>query len=699
MRPSALYPLFADVTTLNGVGPALQKKLLKLLGASRVIDILWQKPGALIDRRMMPRLDEATDQQIITALVEVEEHLPAPPYSRRPYRIICNGEGGTITLVFFSARNDYLEKLLPVGKKRVISGKVEWFEHALQMPHPDYIALPSELDKIRRLEPVYPLTEGISLRMFGKICVEAEKQIPALPEWIEPEYLAAKKWRTFKEALLEIHAPKKEEDLLPSHPARARIAYDELLANQLSLALSRGHIKRSKGLEIKGDGRLINALVRALPFTLTSGQQEAVREILQDMATPNQMIRLLQGDVGSGKTVVALMAMLTAVEAGKQAALMAPTDLLCRQHLKTLTRMLALAGLQDKVVVAILTGKEKGKVREAILEKLQNGSIHMLVGTHALFQDEVVFKNVALVVIDEQHRFGVKQRLALTEKGQKTDVLLMTATPIPRTLTLTFYGDMEVSLLKVKPPGRTPIDTRAVASSRIEEVVERLERVIESGSKAYWVCPLVEESEKSDVVAATDRFTFFKQRLGEKVGLIHGRMKQPEKDEAMLAFMEGRTKLLIATTVIEVGVDVPDATIMVIEHAEQFGLAQLHQLRGRVGRGKEHSACVLLYDESISETGKRRLAVMRETEDGFSIAEEDLMLRGSGEVLGTRQSGMPLFRMAQFPEHAELLLAARDDAKLILHRDATLSTARGLALRSLLYLFEYDTQIQYLKSG
>ncbi|NDF12732.1 MAG: ATP-dependent DNA helicase RecG [Proteobacteria bacterium] len=604
-----------------------------------------------------------------------------------------------ITLVFFNARGDYLEKLLPVGQKRVISGKVEWFEHALQMPHPDYIALPKDLEKIRRLEPVYPLTQGISLKMFGKILEAAEKNMPDLPEWIEPEFMHMKKWQSWKQALLSLHTPKTEEDLLPANLARARLAYDELLANQLALALSRGHVKKSSGTSIKGNGVLTNALIRALPFTLTAGQQTAVKEIVEDMGAPTRMIRLLQGDVGSGKTVVALMAMLTAVEAGKQAALMAPTDLLCRQHLKTLTHMVMAAGLTDRVNIVLLTGKEKGKTREAILDKLRNGKIQILVGTHALFQEEVGFREVSLVVIDEQHRFGVKQRLALTEKGSKTDVLLMTATPIPRTLTLTFYGDMEVSLLKEKPPGRTPIDTRTVPASRMEEVVERLEHALQEGSKAYWVCPLVEESEKSDLAAATDRFEYFRKRLGDTVGLIHGRMKQAEKDETMLAFLEGRIQLLVATTVIEVGVDVPDATIMVIEHAERFGLAQLHQLRGRVGRGKDHSACVLLYGEPISETGKRRLAVMRETEDGFRIAEEDLMLRGSGEVLGTRQSGMPLFRVAQFPEHGELLLAARDDAKLILHRDSALATARGLALRNLLYLFEYDTQIQYLKSG
>jgi ATP-dependent DNA helicase RecG len=407
------------------------------------------------------------------------------------------------------------------------------------------------------------------------------------------------------------------------------------------------------------------------------------------------MLRLLQGDVGSGKTVVALLAMARAVEAGGQAALMAPTEILARQHLATVAPLAERAGLRT----AILTGREKGRERSDTLAGLADGSIDIVIGTHALFQEAVTFQNLAFAVVDEQHRFGVHQRLAMTAKGDAPDMLVMTATPIPRTLVLTAFGDMDVSKLTEKPAGRQPVRTVTLPMERLSELVGRIRDAVTEGQKIYWICPLVEESEEAKLMSAQERYDALKPVFGDRLGLVHGRMKGADKDAAMRAFKEGETRVLVATTVIEVGVDVPDATIMVIEHAERFGLAQLHQLRGRVGRGSKPSSCVLLYKEPLSETATRRLSVMRETEDGFVIAEEDLKLRGEGELLGTRQSGTPGFQVARIEFHADLLEAARDEARLILSRDPDLQSERGEALRLLLYLFGRDEAVRLLRAG
>ena len=451
----------------------------------------------------------------------------------------------------------------------------------------------------------------------------------------------------------------------------------------------------SPGGRARGDGRLRSKIVAALPYSLTPSQARAIEEIDADLAKPERMLRLLQGDVGSGKTVVALLAAATVIEAGRQAALMAPTEILARQHLKTMAPLAEAAGLR----LAILTGRERGAERADILARLAAGELDLLVGTHALFQDEVAFRDLALAIVDEQHRFGVHQRLALARKGEAVDVLVLTATPIPRTLVLTYFGDMDVSQLREKPAGRQPIDTRAVPLGRIDEVVAAVGRALDRGERVYWVCPLVAESEVSDLAAAEERFAALKQHFGDATDLVHGKLKGADKDAAMGRFAAGETRLLVATTVIEVGVDVPEATVMVIEHAERFGLAQIHQLRGRVGRGRERSTCLLLYRAPLGETAKARIEILRETEDGFRIAEEDLRLRGEGDVLGTRQSGLPGFKVARIETHGPLLEPARKDAQLVLARDPTLTTERGEALRHLLYLFERDEAIRLLRAG
>ena len=693
LRPQVLFPLFAEATTLPGIGPRFGK-LLQGLAGPHVADLLWHRPSGLIDRRFHPKVVEAPAGVIATLTVTVDAHVK-PYHARQPYRVRCRDETGFLHLVFFHVKGNYLERLLPVGAVRVVSGRIEHFNNQIQITHPDHIVDAAEAEKLPAIEPVYRLTGGLPLRTVQKAVAAALSRVPALPEWTEPTLLAQRNWPSWREAVLALHAPASEADLLPETPARERLAYDELMASQLAVALLRAHTRRLPGRVLKAPGVLRDKAIAALPYRLTLSQRQASAEIAGDMAATHRMLRLLQGDVGSGKTVVALIAMLDAVEAGAQAALMAPTEILARQHHATLSALAAPAG----VAVALLTGREKGKTREALLAGLRSGESRIAVGTHALFQESVEFKDLALAVIDEQHRFGVEQRAALSAKGKGVDILAMTATPIPRTLMLAAYGDMEHSRLTEKPAGRQPIITRTVPLARLEEVVAGVDRALAGGAKVYWICPLVEESEQVDLAAVDERQAYLRERFGNRVGLVHGRMKGPQKDAAMEGFAHGAIDLLVATTVVEVGVDVPQATVMVIEHAERFGLAQLHQLRGRIGRGDKSSSCVLLYGQPLGETAKQRLAILRETDDGFRIAEEDLKLRGAGEVLGTRQSGLPEFRLADLLAHAPLMQMARDDARLVLHRDPELTSPRGQALRILLYLFDRDAAARYLRSG
>jgi ATP-dependent DNA helicase RecG len=693
MRPSILFPLFAETRTLPGVGPRLQKAIARVAG-TRLVDLVLDLPTGLIDRSYRPRLIDAEEGRIATVEVNVLDHLP-PRDRKQPYKVRVSDDSAAIELVFFHAHADYLNKMLPVGQRRVISGKIERFGPRLQMAHPDHIVPPGEEDTLLQ-EPVYGLTEGLPAKPFAKAIRAALEKVPEMPEWQDDAFRRVHRWDSFLTALDAAHAPRGEADLSPNAPARMRLAYDELLANQLALVLIRARMRGQKGRGIKGDGHLKAKAMVALPFTLTAPQLQSLAEIEADMAGPVRMLRLLQGDVGSGKTVVAMLALLGAVEAGCQGALMAPTELLARQHMAALEPLAKAAGVR----MALLTGRVGGVPRGETLAALADGKIDILVGTHALFSEDVTFRDLALAVVDEQHKFGVHQRMTLQGKGnQPVDVLVMTATPIPRTLELTSYGDMDVSRLTGRPPGRKPVETRVLPADRVDEVVEHLRRAIAKGARAYWVCPLVEESEQVDLMAATDRAAALRETLGAQVGLVHGKMKGPERDAAMAKFKSGETKMLVATTVIEVGVDVAEATIMVVEHAERFGLAQLHQLRGRVGRGEAKSSCLLLYYGPLGETAKARLKILRETDDGFLIAEKDLELRGAGELLGTRQSGLPEFRIADLAAHGELLAAARDDAKLIFARDPELRLPRGEALRVLLYLFERDEAVRYLRAG
>jgi len=692
VRPAILDPLFAPVTALPGIGAQLAK-LFERLAGPLVVDLLWHLPSGIVDRRASPPIKELQRDQIVTIAVRVEAHQPGR--SPRPYRVICADPTGRLTLTYFNVKGDYLARLLPVGAERVISGRVEFYNGAPQITHPDFVLRPDELDRLKPIEPVYPLTAGLASRVVQRAIATALDRAADPSEWIDPALAERRGWPAWADCVRRVHSPTAESNLSPTDPARERLAYDEVFASQLAVSLVRARRRRQKGRAIVGSGALTAQVEAALEFALTGAQRLATAEIAADMAQPRRMMRLLQGDVGSGKTVVALLAMLSAVENGSQAALMAPTEILARQHHSTLQHHAAAAHVE----IGFLTGREKGRARASMLASLASGLTPIVVGTHALLQPDVEFRDLALVVIDEQHRFGVEQRLALSAKGRDADTLLMSATPIPRTLMMTAYGDLDVSRVTEKPAGRRPVDTRTVALERLDDVVAAVGRALEQRAKVYWICPMVEESETTDIAAVEERHRALAPLSPGRVGLVHGRMKAHHKDHAMAAFAGGEMDLLVATTVIEVGVDVPDATVMVIEHAERFGLAQLHQLRGRIGRGDKPSTCLLLYQSPLGAVAKRRLEILRETEDGFRIAEEDLRLRGAGEVLGTRQSGLPNLRLADLAAHEELIAIAYDDARLVLERDPHLESERGRALRALLYLFRRDEAVQYLRAG
>lgn len=693
-RPEPLFPLFAGLETLEGVGPKTARAM-EQAGIEAPRDLVYALPYSIIDRRRKPTIQGADLPATLTVEVEIGGHTP-PRSKGGAYRIQVADEATDFQLVFFHARGEYLRRIAPPGARRLVSGRVELFDGIAQMVHPDHLIAPEAASDIPDFEPVYHLTQGVTQKTMFKAVRSALARLPDLAEWIDPAQVADKGWPAWRDALGQAHSPDGTAAIAPTDPARERLAYDELMAHQLTLALARARERKARGVQTAGTGKLEARVLKALPYAPTGAQTRAAAEIAKDMAAPQRMNRLLQGDVGSGKTLVAFLALLIAVEAGGQGAMMAPTEILARQHLEGLQPLAQSAGVR----LEILTGRDRAAERRTKLEDLAEGRIDILVGTHALFQSDVAFRDLRLAIVDEQHRFGVRQRMELADKGMAADVLVMTATPIPRSLALAQYGDMDVSVLDEKPPGRKPIRTAVVSTERMEEVVAHLRAAVAEGRQCYWVCPLVEESESVDLTAAEERFKRLRATLGEGiVGLVHGQMPPAEKDAAMAAFQSGETKVLVATTVIEVGVNVPNATIMVIERAEIFGLAQLHQLRGRVGRGEAESTCLLLYQPPLGETGRKRLEVLRETEDGFVIAETDLQMRGAGDVIGTAQSGLPRFQVADLERQAALMAVAQSDARALLAVDPGLTSNRGAAARVLLWLMRQDRAIRLISVG
>ena len=692
-RPEILFPLFAGLETLEGIGPKTAK-LFSVLGVERPKDLLYLLPHSGVERLRITSVRDVIPPEMVTVEVEVGLHIPAQSKGR-PYRVLVRDDKLEFQLVFFHQRGEFLQKQLPTGQRRLVSGKVELFDGVAQIVHPDHILRLEDAAELPDFEPVYPLTAGLTQRLLAKSAAATLARAPDLGEWIDGPLKTREGWPDWRTALLQAHGPRAHGDLAPTHPARARLAYDELFAHQVTLSLARARQRRGKGRASRASGALQAQVLASLPYAPTGAQTRAIGEIAADMASPLRMNRLLQGDVGSGKTLVAFLALLVAVEAGGQGVMMAPTEILARQHHEGLSPLAAAAGVR----LEMLTGRDKGADRRAKLAALADGRLQILVGTHAVFQKDVLFHDLRLAVVDEQHRFGVAQRMELGAKGQAADVLVMTATPIPRSLALASYGDMDISVLDEKPAGRKPIQTALVASTRLDEVIAHLARAIAEGRQAYWVCPLVEDSEVLDYASAEARFTGLRAALGEGVGLVHGQLPPAEKDAAMARFVAGDTKVLVATTVIEVGVNVPNASIMVIERAEIFGLSQLHQLRGRVGRGAAQSTCLLLYQAPLSESGERRLKVIRDTEDGFRIAEEDLAMRGAGDLIGTAQSGLPRFRVADLERQAGLMAIAQDDARRLLADDPDLASPRGKAVRNLLWLLDQDRAIRLISVG
>jgi ATP-dependent DNA helicase RecG len=690
---TALAAYLAPARAPRGARRETMELVAKVAGGALVRDLVFLPPHNAIDRRKRVPIAETQDGDIATIEAEVDGHTPG--YRNLPYRIRIRDESGFMDVAYFRGKKDMLERMWPKGQTRLVSGTINFYDGIRQMLHPDHVVDPERGEAPPAVEPVYPLTAGLPGRTLTRTIQGALEAAPETPEWIEPTTIAAHHWPSFRDALQRLHRPETPEDVLAEGPYRTRLAYDELFARQCALRLRREHRRKDDGRSIVGDGRFASKILASLPFAPTNAQNRAIGEIYADMAEPSPMLRLLQGDVGSGKTLIAALAMARAAEAGLQSAMMAPTDLLSRQHGATLQPLLEAAG----VPMAVLTGRDKGKERRAILEKMASGELGVVVGTHALFQDDVSFKDLGLIVIDEQHRFGVSDRMRMVAKGFAPHVLVMSATPIPRTLALSIHGDMDLSVLDEKPPGRMPIRTATMPVTRASEVVEAIADAAAAGERAYWVCPLIEESEAVDLAAVQDRYELLRERFGDSVEIVHGKMSPASREAAMDRFRTGAASILVATTVIEVGVNVPEATIMVIEHAERFGLAQLHQLRGRVGRGDKQGKCVLLWKAPLGVNAKERLDAFRRTDDGFVISELDYKLRGAGDVLGVQQSGLPPFRLVSPEAHSGMLGAADKEARLAVERDPELKSERGQAIRLVLSLFGYAEAAELARSG
>ena len=679
MRDPILFPFYNDLSSLPGVGPKLRPALARLVGGETWLDLIFHLPTSWIDRRNRATIDEVQVGEIatITGTVDKIDHARM----KFPARIRLRDDTGFITLAYFHANRQWLEKTFEIGKTVIASGKIGDFQGGRQIVHPDHVLSPDKDDELPEVESVYPMTANITPRQIRKFMSAALDGTPDLDEWIDPHLMKRNNWPSFKQALLRLHQPK-VYDPDGFETARQRLAYDEALAREMAMGQARLARERRHSRPIPRAVGVEKQIVDALPFRPTRAQMDAYKDVATDMGRPIPMRRMIQGDVGSGKTLVAALAAAQVSADGGITAFMSPTEILARQQAEAIGRFLAPVGIR----VAALTGRDKGAAREAILNDVRAGKIQVLSGTQALYQSDVDLPELSLVVIDEQHRFGVADRLKLTAKGASPHMLVMSATPIPRTMALAVHGDLDISVIGEKPANRQEVVTAAVPDTRIDDVIQAVSRAVDRGERAFWICPAVDSEDAGDA-SAIQRRDVLAGYVNAPVELVHGRMPAQDRDAALEKLRTGEAPILVATTVIEVGVDVPEATIMVIEHAEKFGLAQLHQLRGRVGRGEKASSCLLLYQSPLTESGKERLDTLRKTTDGFEIAEADFRLRGPGDLLGLRQSGLPAFRVLELARDANLIETARTDAKSVLMADPTLVGPRGVAVRRARDLF------------
>ena len=680
---------FNPVSKVKGIGPKI-KKLFNEKKIDTNIDLIFNFPYGLIDRTHCPKLNNLEVGKISTIFVKVRKH-NFPRIRRLPNTVQCFDETGEINIVFFNSRENYIKEILPINSEVIISGKVNFYKNKYQITNPDYVTSINNEEKVTKIMPTYASLKGISNKTINKIYENIIKEIPDVPEWHRDHIIKNNKWFSFKDSLIQLHNPKKIEDLDKNSLTYERISFDEIFSNLLIFAQIKKKIATiyKKPKLFSSDQKL--KLIKNLPFTLTKDQETIIKEIDDSLKSDKKMIRLLQGDVGSGKTIISIITGLNVVAAGYQVALMCPTEILATQHLNLIR---SLTKGQDINVEILSSGINKKRQIE-IKKELVEGKINFLIGTHSLFQETVSFSNLGLIIIDEQHKFGVRQRINLSDKGGvNCDVLLMSATPIPRTLILSTYGDMDISTLKEKPFKKTTIVKNIISEKKIPDLINLIKKKIESDQQIYWICPLIEESTKVNLTPVLERFKYITKFFPENVAVMHGNLKNDEKNIVMKNFLEKKFSILISTTVVEVGVDNPNANTIIIENSERFGLAQLHQLRGRVGRGIENGECILVYSKSISENGKKRLKILKESNDGFYISEQDLKLRGFGDIIGYKQSGQKDFIVADPMFHSHLFELAKQETDF--YTQANLPIEK---FNVLLKFFKKDKILNIIDSG
>ena len=650
--------IFEDVSKIKGVGKKLSI-YLKKKKIEKVNDLLWDLPYSFTDRTEIVSLNKLEIGKIVTAKVKVIKY-NFPRIRNLPNKIKCKDEFGEIDLVFFNSREGYIRKVLPINEWVVISGKIGFFGNKYQITNPDYITKIDNLDYVNKIIPKYTLTEGLTEKTYRKIIESVIKNLPELNEWHDQDLLKKMKFPSWKNSIINLHDPNNSRNLNSVY--YKRLAYDEIFANLLFLSKNRYKIKKIKKNKKKFTKLYSSKLTSQLPFKLTKNQISVCEEIDSDLKSSERMYRILQGDVGSGKTIVALLACLNVIESNFQTALMAPTEILAQQHFDLFSKLLKKANI--KINITFLSGKTEQKKRKQIIQDLKNNKIDFLIGTHALFQKSIIFKNLGLIIIDEQHKFGVRQRINLAKKGNEDcDVLLMSATPIPRTMIMSIYGDMDTSKLIEKPSIRQKILTLSKPENKINEIWPFIEKKMKEGEQVFWVCPLIEDSKKLDYSSTVKKFDLINKKFPKKVGVIHGSLNDDEKEKILKKFLNKEIHILISTTVIEVGIDFPNATVIVIENSNKFGLAQLHQLRGRIGRGEKRGTCILLFKNNLSQNARKRINILKNSDDGFFIAEEDMKLRGYGDIIGFKQSGIKYFKIADPIHHENLFKLAESNIK------------------------------------